>query len=232
MSFPYALPFFSALLGADPPTSPTGGSTDGSLAAIADPCADAFSRLLRQYEGSPKLRALICSYLHVVQAQERGAAQVYAGLLDLDKAQGAQLDLIGRIAREARNGRSDAYYQRALRVRILINRSQGRLEDLIGVLRLFEPSATTIRIRELPPARMEIRVIGEVTNSPHEINLRARQAKAAGVALTLIVQAGPGALTGRGFRLSRAAAYPEKNTTEGLSSLVHGGGGYLAQGIG
>jgi hypothetical protein len=244
---PYALPYFlpSVLPGPalDPdvvPSTPTGGDGAGSLATITGGyCADAFALLISQYQDSPRIKALICSLLHTSEETDAAAIDLFWTLFSLEYAQGVGLDLIGKIVRELRDGRGDWEYRNALRVRVLINKSQGRPEDLISIARLFEDHTATavtfpgrtVHLSEVQPARLEIRIVGTPTNPPQEVNKRLRQAKAGGVALTTIVQAYP-STTGRGFRLSRAADYPELNTTEGLSSAVDGGGGYLLHGMG
>ncbi len=214
------------------PEDATGGA-DGSLALIAGGhCADAFRLLISQYQDSPHVRALVCSEIHPADDLDAAIVGLFHTLLSIENAVGAGLDLIGAIVREKRDGRGDYLYRAALRVRVLINRSQGRPEDLIAIARLFEgDTVDTVRLTEHQPARMVIRVIGTPTNPPQEVNKRLRAAKAGGVALQVAVQAYP-AVTGRGFRLSRAADAPEKNTTEGLSSAVDGGGGYLLHAMG
>lgn len=55
----------------------------------------------------------------------------------IDTAVGAQLDVIGRIVGEVRNGLSDADYRRYCRARIKVNRAKGLIEDLISVTDLI-----------------------------------------------------------------------------------------------
>ena len=152
MTFPTTFPF--AFPGDANSYSLTGGS-DGTLAELTSHCESALSLLIGQYQDSPKLQALICGYADRVQALELGLVGVYERGLSIDRASGDALDLIGRILREARDGRADIPYRRALAVRILVNRSQGRLEDLIAIVRLFEdmddePGAV-VRIQDVPP---------------------------------------------------------------------------------
>lgn len=233
-ALPYFLPALlpGSGLSLDLPSDPTGGA-DGSLSLLeGGHCADAYRLLISQYQDSPHVKALICSEIHPADDLDRAIVSLFHTLLNIETAEGAGLDLIGTIVREKRDGRGDYLYRNALRVRVLINRSQGRPEDLIAIARLFETDTVeSVHLSEVQPARMEIRIAGTPTNPPQEVNKRLRRAKAGGVSLTVMVQAYP-AVTGRAFRLSRAADYPEKNTTEGLSSFPDGGGGYLLHAMG
>ncbi len=217
-----------------PPTDPTGGLSDGTLAEIANLCAQSQDLLIRQYADSTRLRALVCALVDPIQALETATADVYHRVLNVDGAEGVHLDLLGRIVREHRNGLSDYVYRRAIRTRILINRSQGRLPDLVKVVRTFEdmdvvgadPDAF-VSVRDVQPARVEVRVIATPANPPREVHRRVRQAKAAGVALTTMTVPYP-AERDRAFRLIRAADYPEADTEHGLCPVGdRSAGGYL-----
>lgn len=236
MALANPLPYFLPALLPGPldpleiPTDPLGGGA-GDLAYLGSICDQSFALLISQYQDSPLVKAWICSYLHALEGTDDAAVDVWARVLDLDTAEGVALDIIGRIVREARGGRGDYLYRNALRVRVLVNKSQGRIEDLIAIAALFEGVPVgAVRLSEVQPARIEVRITGTPVNPPAEVDKRLRLAKSAGVALTTIVQAYP-ATTGRGFRLSLAADYPEKNTTEGLSD-GSGSGGYLLHAMG
>lgn len=220
-TLPRVLPGDSALTGY---TDETGGLSDGTLAEIAALCAQSQDLLISQYADAEKLKALICALIDPLQAIETAACAVYAQVLNIDGAEGVHLDLLGRIVGENRNGLSDYVYRRAIKTRVLINRSQGRIPDLIKVARMFEDMDITgadatayIRVGEVQPARVEVRVINVPANDPAEVHKRVRAAKAAGVALTTMTIPYPVTAINRAFRLIRASAYPQKNTTEGLS---------------
>ncbi len=63
-------------------------------------------------------------------------------VLGAPTCQGYWLDAIGSLVTEPRNGRDDAPYEAAIRVRIRVNRSQGRAIDVIEVARLLDTLAT------------------------------------------------------------------------------------------
>jgi len=199
-----------------PATSP--GGSNGTLAEVADLCAESLSLLLAQYQESTRLQDLICSYIERIQELETTAVDMSEDIISLDTAEGVQLDLLGRLVGEARDGRLDAAYRLALRVRVLINISNGRIDELIEIVRLFEGTSTTgdIDIQELQPARLEVRVRTAPVNAASETHKRLTQAKAGGVALqTLFHYAGASG----SFTFIRAADYPEKSTDQGFTNV-------------
>ena len=191
------------------------------LAVISDLTQNSLDLLLAEYADSPRLKNLIGSYTRAIQELETTALDVYQDVLSLDTAVGVQLDLLGRIVIEDRDGKSDTDYRRALRVRVLINISDGQTEELIAVARLFEDLSAAgelVQIQDLQPARMELRIFSTTPtlNTIVETDRRLKQTKAAGVSLSTIVHyAG---ITGS-FKFIRAADYPEKSTNEGFTNV-------------
>lgn len=65
----------------------------------------------------------------------------------IEDAVGAQLDILGKLVGESRLGLSDDDYRRHIRARIVTNRSNGTIEDLIRITDLvFNEEEATIRI--------------------------------------------------------------------------------------
>lgn len=227
-SLPYTLP---SLLPGDGSTyavtaDATGGGA-GTLRALTSHCEAGKALLIAQYRGKPRIAALLCSYLDRVQAVDDATATLYEHGLSLETAQGVHLDLIGKIVREARDGRTDEAYRRGLRVRVLVNRSQGRIRDLIGIAALYEGDGVTIRIREYQPARVVVYMGGIVSTDPDGLHKRLRQAKAAGVALQTVTHPAPPS-GARIFLLGNGAASADQtNTTTGLGWTGDDRGGYL-----
>ena len=64
----------------------------------------------------------------------------------VDTAIGAQLDIVGKIVGQDRNGMSDDDYRRYCRARIATNRSRGTVEDLLKIAGLVigDPAATLV----------------------------------------------------------------------------------------
>lgn len=193
----------------------SGGDGDGNLVQIGSHCAQAVRLLLAQYRDKPRVKGMICAFTSRLDALEADAVAMWEGMLNLESGEGVWLDLIGDIVREDRDGRSDEDYRRGLKVRVLINRSNGKVEELIEIVRLFleledEPSAT-VHVREVFPATLEVEVTSATTEEPSEVHKRLVQAKAAGISLSSIYS-DPGA----GFLLGEAANYPEDGSAQGM----------------
>lgn len=93
-------------------------------------------RLIEQWNDKRVVVALTRIFLTEVQALEDAIAGVYNGRL-LINAVGIQLDVIGKYVGESRKGRNDAIYLLWLKARIAANRSYGRAEDLIKIIKLL-----------------------------------------------------------------------------------------------
>ena len=73
------------------------------------------------------------------------------GLLDIDTMEGEQLDGIGSIVGEDRQGRSDAEYREAIRVRISLNVSSGEPETVIWLFKtLTDPTGAIDYFEDYP----------------------------------------------------------------------------------
>ncbi len=81
---------------------------------------------------APNFNAILTALLRQVQKLEDAARDVMLSRF-LGVAEGVHLDALGRLAGEARLGRVDDVYRKAIRLRIYINGSSGRPEDLIYV---------------------------------------------------------------------------------------------------
>jgi hypothetical protein len=191
----------------------------GNVVEITNVTEQGLSRLVPEYQETPRWQAWIASTLDTLQELESAAFDLWIGVLNLDEAVGSQLDLLGRIVREDRDGRDDDTYRLALRVRVLVNRSNGKIEELIRIIRLFEDldsePAAYVRITEHQPARMEIRIVATLTNTYAAIRKRVLQAKAGGVAVQILFAPAAAA-----FRFGRAADYPEGSADEGFTNTA------------
>jgi len=106
-------------------------------------------KLLGQFQGKPIITALLTSYLRRTQRTEDMAWDV-ASRLNIDAGTDWILDAIGRIVGRGRSVyANDAIYKIALRAQIAINRSRGRVADIVEVARL---SFGTVAIRDYSPA--------------------------------------------------------------------------------
>lgn len=96
----------------------------------------ALSRLIEFWKSKPNLRGLLADYTAEAQEIENMFWDVII-TRSLDYAGTDQLDHLGAIVGEPRNGRNNANYRLRIRVRIRINNSLGRAQDVIAVVRML-----------------------------------------------------------------------------------------------
>ncbi len=149
-----------------------------------DHAEQAAGLLLGVYQEKPRIRALLLSYVARCQELDDAIWGVIVKRL-IDNAEAAQLDAIGRIVGEPRNGKVDALYRVYVLARIRINWSKGQPRDVIEVLRIVE--AQSFRYREYYPASILIEYLGLPPAAlPTVLVDLAKQAKPAGVQLQLV----------------------------------------------
>jgi hypothetical protein len=180
--------------------------------------AEALALLLYQFKGKARVEALAAAPALQVQALESAAFGVHFERF-IDNAQGAQLDAIGRIVREERRGSSDVLYRNRIRVRILINRSNARIPEILAILVLFEgvTGAGVFLISEPPPAAMVLEHRDLPVNPYSEILIVLRAIKAAGVRLDYVIATTPGAADSFVFGTSITA--PTLSPAQGFGSV-------------
>lgn len=102
----------------------------------------AVSRLTGQFEGSPKLRAIVAAIVSQLTTLETVADSLMSDRW-IDTAIGAQLDGCGYIVGEQRSGRDDYAYRKAIKCRVFVNVSKGTPDNLVDGLRfLTDPTDT------------------------------------------------------------------------------------------
>lgn len=140
----------------------------------------------------PAWRELAKAFAAQVQAIEDAAL---ATLLQrsLPQAEGAQLDLLGRLIRQPREGRADAAYQRAIGARIAVNRSQGSREDLIKVARLaLLDSAVRVRLEaSSAPGAVQVMTLEGLVSHEASTDVVTFAARAAKAGVRVIVESWP-----------------------------------------
>lgn len=107
----------------------------------------------------------------------------------VDTAIGAQLDVLGKIVGEVRNGLDDDDYRRYVRARVLANRSQGVSEDLIkiAVFILGVTTPGTIFIHTVSDASLILEIFNVAVTTAEAIALQdmLQDAVSAGVRLVI-----------------------------------------------
>lgn len=95
----------------------------------------------------------------------------------LDDATFAQLDSLGDLVGEARQGRTDDAYREAIRLRIRVNRANGKAEDVIVVTSLAT-HGHEFDYREIFPAGFEVELLD--IPAPQSLATLIKASRAAG----------------------------------------------------
>lgn len=130
-----------------------------TITKITDHVDRALARLITQFRNSVSHRGLLASYVAEVQEAENALFDILVQSSIAD-ATGAQLDGLGQILGERRNGRSDEVYRQAVAARFFLNKSSGTVEEILHLFRLitdaspfldeYFPAAFVLRLEELP----------------------------------------------------------------------------------
>lgn len=144
--------------------------------------AIARSRLTDAGRRNAGLANLVDAVAEKVQDVEDALWELYAERW-LDVAVGAQLDVLGRIVGQSRNGYGDSDYRAHITARIIANRSSGTAEELLSLLRTVVPGPTTLALTDAYPAGFVL--LAGVTNFSgdliHVVMSLLRAARQAGV---------------------------------------------------
>lgn len=152
-----------------------------------DHCADGLSKLLAVFTDKPRLDALICSFLDQTQDLETALWALFTERT-LDASVGVQLDGLGAIVGEPRKARTDDDYRQFIKVRILVNRSNGQIGELYAILLAMLGDTAAVGITEHYPAAIVAEVLSDIgTLSAVDIHGMLMDAKAAGVRLETVV---------------------------------------------
>lgn len=138
------------------------GSVGGSAPLVlvaTGPCPSvlaALDRLCEQFRGKPNIAALLMTLAEPACSLE-DALQALLTQRTLDTATGAQLDRLGVITGQPRNGLGDDTYRRYLRARITVNRSGGVVEDLLSISRqVLDDPDVHVRAEDQGIAALEV----------------------------------------------------------------------------
>lgn len=208
------------------PTTGTGtpigsGLTDPAGAAdhkVEDHCEEAIARLLHQFHGKTRLENLVCVFGDQVQALEEAFWQLFTERT-LANSSDAQLDGIGEIVGEARKARTDANYRVALSVRILVNKSNGKVEELYTIIRTAQGVDVAVTILEGDMA-LSVEISDPLVNmTAAELVALLRQAKMDGVRLDLVTTYSDDADT---FEFSSTTEGEVTDNATGVGSTTNG----------
>lgn len=121
-----------------------------AVTPISTHVADAKARLMHQFKDKANLEALLDAITAQVQTLEDDMMDL-SDVLDIDLMTGVNLDNIGEIIGQDREGRSDANYRIAMRERIAANSSSGTPDEIITAFASIT-GAANVDYDEDPPA--------------------------------------------------------------------------------
>lgn len=128
----------------------------------------AISRLACFMQGDPRLQGIVSTIVNNVSELETVLQDICTSY-DLDTAADAALDVLGSIVGEPRAGRSDTDYRPAIRARILANKSEGSIEDMIAVMDALGDGMNTIQIVEWYPGDYFVIFPDEYIGDPSQL---------------------------------------------------------------
>ena len=138
----------------DPAATPALPSV-GDTKCISNHEALTLARLIEQYKNKPNITAIIKAYItEQIQDLEDSGCELY-DRLNIDLMDGVQLDNIGIIVGQDREGQADSIYRVFLRTKIGVNNSQSSIEDIIQIWQTLTGS-DSIEVQELFPATVQL----------------------------------------------------------------------------
>jgi hypothetical protein len=161
-------------------------STEGTYALNDQHVLEGINHLIEFFRQGPRNQAALEAVLDQVQELENALWTFYSSF-DPDTATGKALELLGRLVGEPQLGRSDDEYRAAIRVRVLVNASDGKPAQLYeianGIFSWFD-TPPTVRMYESYPATIDVELTGDMGDVTLETVYRLlEQAKAGGVKL-------------------------------------------------
>lgn len=147
-------------------------------AAHAD---EGVAKLIAQLRGKPRLEGLLRSYLDQIQDLEDFYFDLYV-LRSVDSAEDQQLDDLGDLVGQKRNGMQDDEYRLFVKARILANKSKGYNPTLLKIIRILN-ATTPIKMREYYPKAVVYEVFAPDANPMITSRDLLQRAKASGVNL-------------------------------------------------
>jgi len=159
-----------------------------SIIKITDHTTEALNRLIQQYKNKPNIENFLKVYLEQVQELET----MFCELLEdtnIFTAIGEQLDGLGEILGQPRNGLSDAVYRIRLFVKIGKNISEGEINRVASVFRILTQSAY-VHLIVLNDAEIQLQGTTSIGATRDEINFIFRNMQevvAGGVRISYIL---------------------------------------------
>ena len=104
-----------------------------AIVQVTDHATDAVELLLQQFKGKVAIEALVSALTSPLNEYETASIDLLNKRIDIDAADGVQLDGIGGLLGCSRQGLADAAYRVALRQEIALHASTGSIDDIIAI---------------------------------------------------------------------------------------------------
>lgn len=131
--------------------------------------AEGLANLIEQFSDKENIRQYLTAFLNQVQDLEDVLNEVLTLTDEINAAFGQQLDNLGSIVGENRNGKSDAQYRTSISARIQLNSSEGTIENVLGLIVAIDPS-NAIVLEELFPAGFIATMLNPVDPALIDVN--------------------------------------------------------------
>lgn len=135
--------------------------------------------------GKPRWAALFVAIARQIQDIEDAACDVIEKRM-IANATGAQLQVLAKLVRQIDPGLGDEVLRNLIRVRIRVNRSLGRLADLLAVFQLLGVDKANREIVPSPPAKLEIYLSGAMPLPTDMLTDLLNEAAPAGVGVVTL----------------------------------------------
>jgi hypothetical protein len=156
-----------------------------ALERITDHEARALGRLIAQYRSAVNLRGLVS----VATTEHQVLEDVFWKLFiqNIDTAEGAELDVFGRIVGQPREGRGDPKYRLWVKTRVRINRSNGTVPEIVGVFTALVSGTSPVIVTEEYPAALIVTLVSLTHEiDPVEASAILQKMKPGGVRAVLV----------------------------------------------
>lgn len=142
---------------------------------------DAQKRLICYLRGNPQMESFLAAVIQQIQDLEQ-VTVAYFSIRDVDTAIGDALTRIGNLVNEPRAERGDAAFRRAIKARIITNKSTGSAEDVIAALTALNSGGDVWEYVEQFPARFISYFPDTIVSDPEPMIIASRDNTAGGVA--------------------------------------------------
>ncbi len=125
---------------------------------VTDIVAQTVAKLRQQDKGKEKIERFLSIIAAPFQEIEDAAWQLFTQR-GIDTAVGVQLDRIGKIIGQPRDGRTDEVYRRFLSARIVVNKSGGTVDEILRVAELvLDDEDVTLTLASGGPAQLLLKL--------------------------------------------------------------------------